>query len=214
ENLEADGFKHFDPREEAHLFKEGYDACAPPGDPGRCARQNFHFFHTYELFPVAGNSPIRAVIEDPTVGVQSREAESFRISNTNIAPRLSLSWDPGTNGRTKIFGTAGRYYGDTFLAVPLYEQPPDTFAFIYTVTPDLQCTNDPDGNGTRCVRIPTIESDQSALVFPATIRQVDRNLKTPYQDEYTLGFTRELFQETSISVTAIKRSFKDLFQDI
>jgi len=64
------------------------------------------------------------------------------------------------------------------------------------------------------VRVPTIDSDQSALVFPANIKQVDRNLKTPYQDEYTLGFTRELFQETSITVTAIKRSYKNLFQDV
>src|SRR5262249_11639982 len=177
ENLEADGFGHFDPREEARRFQDGYDRCAATGDPARCARQNFHFFHTYELFPVAGSSPIRAVIEDPTVGVQSRADETFRISNTNVAPRLSLSWDPGTNGKTKLFGSAGRYYGDTFLAVPLYEQPPDTFSFIYQVTPDLQCTNDPNGTGTRCVRIPTIGSDQSSLVFPANIRQVDRNLK-------------------------------------
>src|SRR5262245_1838277 len=131
ENLKAQGFKHFDPREEARNFQDSYDQCAPPGDPARCARQNFHFFHTYELFPVAGASPIRAVIEDPTVGVQSREVETFRISNTNIAPRLSLAWDPGTNGKMRLFVTAGRYYGDTFLAVPLYEQPPDTFGYSY-----------------------------------------------------------------------------------
>jgi hypothetical protein len=82
------------------------------------------------------------------------------------------------------------------------------------VTPEFQCTNDPRGTGTSCVRIPTIASDQSALVFPASIKQVDRDLKTPYQDEYTIGFSRELFQETSITVTAIKRSYKNLFQDI
>lgn len=214
ENLKADGYKHFEPRDEAHQFQLGFDACSPPGDPSRCARQNFHFFHTYELFPVAGASPIRAVIEDPSVGVQKRTPETFRISNTNVAPRLSLSWDPGTNGKTKVFGTAGRYYGDTFLRIPLYEQPPDTFGFQYTVIPDLRCSNDPNGTGTKCIHVPTIDSDQNSTVFPANIHQVDRNLKTPYQDEYTLGFTREVFQETSITVTAIKRSFKNQFQDI
>ena len=96
--------------------------------------------------------------------------------------------------------------------MPLYEQP-DTFGFTYTVTPDLRCMNDPNGTGTRCIRVPTIDSDQTAQVFPATIRQVDRNLKTPYDDEYTLG-SRELFQETSITVTAIKRNFKNQFQDV
>jgi hypothetical protein len=147
ENLKAEGFKHFDPREEAHAFQEGYDQCAPPGDPGRCARQNFHFFHTYESFPVSGASRSGPSSKTRPSGVQHREIETFRISNTNVAPRFSVSWDPGTNGKTKLFGSAGRFYGDTFLAIPLYEQPPDSFGFEYTVTPDLQCSNDPDGNG-------------------------------------------------------------------
>src|SRR5439155_14041568 len=117
-----------------------------PGNVGVCATSNFHWFHTYEFFPFSGNSPIRGLVNDPRLGIQRREPERFRIANTNVGPRLSLSWDPGTNGKMKLFGTAGRVYGDTFLAIPLYEQGPDSFQYQYFVDPVQTCV--PEGDGT------------------------------------------------------------------
>src|SRR5262249_33601450 len=38
---------------------------------------------------------------------------------------------------------------------------------------------------------------------------VDRNMKTPYQNEYSLAMEREIWQESSISVRYIHRDFKD-----
>ncbi len=163
-----------------------------------------------------GNYAFAAVNQDPNV--QPRTPEDFRISNTNLGPRFSVSWDPGTNGKIKLFGTAGRYYGETFLAIPLYEQPPDPFIFSYRVIADettTQCRPDQNGDGTpECITYPVIDSDANALVAPASIRQVDRNLRTAYQDEYTLGFSAEIFQETSITLTGIKRHFRDQLQDV
>jgi hypothetical protein len=43
---------------------------------------------------------------------------------------------------------------------------------------------------------------------------VARDLQTPYQDEWTFGFEREIFAETSISVDYINRKFRDQLQDI
>lgn len=218
ENMKAQGFEHFDPAEESRSFQQSYDQCVGNnGSPGNCARAYWRFFHRYESYPVIGNAQFKQILQDPRSFLQDRTVEKFRISNTNIAPRFSVSWDPGTNGKTKLFATAGRYYGETFLAIPAYEQPPDTFFFNYRVIADettTQCRPNPDGDGTTCSTRPEIERDQSARVSPASIRQVDRNLRTPYQDEYTLGFQREIFQETSITVTAIRRKFRDQFQDI
>lgn len=218
ENLKAEGFQHFDPATEANQFQEAYDACVGNnGNPSQCARANWHFFHRYEAYPVIGNAAFKEVLQDPNSHLIDRTPERISISNTNVAPRLNVSWDPGTNGKTKLFATAGRYYGETFLQIPLYEEPPDTFIFSYRVVADettLQCTNNRDGDGTTCVTRPEIERDANAKISPASIRQVDRNLRTPYDDEYTLGFQREVFQETSITVTAIRRHFRDQFQDV
>src|SRR5262249_22597783 len=45
-------------------------------------------------------------------------------------------------------------------------------------------------------------------------RIVDRNLRTPYQDEWRLGFEREIAPETAVAITYIHRSFRDQLQDI
>lgn len=219
ENLEAQGYEHFDPAAEYNQYLDAYNTCRAGGqNADRCARSSFHFFHTYDPFPAIGNSNIRNFVEDPTVGLQPRVVQDFRVSNTNIAPRFSVSWDPGTNGKMKLFGSAGRYFGETFLLIPLYEQPPDPFVFSYRVIADestQQCRPDSNGDGTpECVIYPTIDSDANANIAPASVRQVDRNLKTPYQDEFTIGFSAEVFQETSITITAIRRKFRNQFQDV
>ena len=182
ENMSADGFGHFDPAAEYAQFQKGYVECLAGGqNPDRCARANLHYFHKYERFPVTGTFPFRPNLEDQTVGLQPRIPEQFRTSNTNIGPRLSVSWDPGTNGKLKLFGTAGRYYGETFLLIPLYEQPPDPFTLAYRVIADestTQCRPDRNGDGTpECVTYPLIDSDQNSRVSPASIRQVDRDLR-------------------------------------
>jgi hypothetical protein len=47
-----------------------------------------------------------------------------------------------------------------------------------------------------------------------TVLTVDRDLKTPYQDEFTFKIERELWAETSVSLTYINRQFEDQIQDI
>ena len=57
-------------------------------------------------------------------------------------------------------------------------------------------------------------TDNSPGILPPATRRVDRNLKTPYSDELTLGFEREIFTETTLRVTWIRRWFEDQFQDV
>jgi hypothetical protein len=130
-----------------------------------------------------------------------RKAESFNISNNNFAPRFSVSWDPWNNAKTKIFGTWGRYYGETFLLPLLAEQGPDV------VLQDWDWLHDGNRDFRRVADRPTNTSAFS-------ISQVSRDLRTSFSDEWTLGFERELAAETALSVTYINRRFRDQFQDI
>lgn len=218
EILSADGFKPFDPSREDSQYQANYQRCAE-ADPmhiDRCARTGWFFFHTYELFPVIGASPIRPIIEDPNSGLAPRQPERFTISNVNLAPRASLSWDPGTQGKGKIFATAGRYYGEIFLAVPAFEQGPDSFLFTYPVDgEEVNCRPHPqDPHALICDHRSVVASDTRATVAAASIRQVDRNLRTPYQDEYTAGLSWEILRETSATLTGIRRSYRDQLQDV
>ena len=135
-----------------------------------------------------------------------RKSQDFQISNMNIAPRLSFSWDPWNKGKAKIFGSFGRYYDKLFLAVPLFEQRSVQYQAIYAV----------GGSGTseENARANTIIDDRPFYNSGVSLQMIDKNIKTPHSDEITLGFETEIATETSIRLMVTKREYNDQLQDI
>ncbi len=136
--------------------------------------------------------------------VQTRAPESFEISNSNLAPRLSLSWDPWADGKTMVFGSWGRYYDKLFLGTAVLEQGPDTVNRQYKWDYDGVDDDRLPDNG---IGVPVFQSPLSAF-------QIDRNLSTPYSDEWTAGFRRELAPEVLVSLRYVNRKYHDQLQDI
>ena len=129
---------------------------------------------------------------------RERSTRNFSIENTNISPRFSVSWDPWADGKTKTFGSYGRFYDRLFLDSVTGEIGPDSvnFSFVPDATSHL-----------------IIPGALSRATSSVTVAQIDRDLETPYTDEWTLGVERELAAEWSISVTYINRKGTDLLQD-
>jgi hypothetical protein len=118
------------------------------------------------------------------------------VQNTNVSPFLSVSWDPWSDGKTAIKVAAGRHYNNIPLVIPLQELEPVRSSVEYRVELDTRQTEIFGG------------------ISPnLTVRTVDPNLRTPYQDELTLSFERELWAETSLKLTYIDRKFRDQIQD-
>jgi outer membrane receptor protein involved in Fe transport len=128
-----------------------------------------------------------------------RETSNFAIVNNNLSPRLSLSWDPWADGKTKAFGTWGRFYDRLFLSTVAQEIGPDRVNYTFL----------PIDGQIRGGLNPTLSRSASTT----SITQTDRNLRTPYTDEITIGFEREIAPEWSASVTYIRRKGWDLLQD-
>ncbi|HEV8374706.1 MAG TPA: TonB-dependent receptor plug domain-containing protein, partial [Candidatus Polarisedimenticolia bacterium] len=133
-----------------------------------------------------------------------RRPEHFGITNSNLAPRLSLSWDPWADGKSKVFASWGRYYGKLFLATAVLEQGPDTVSRSYMF--------DEDGVDDRGLPDNRLGNVLSQSTLSAT--QVDRNLSTPYTDEWTAGIERELGPEMALSLRYIRRDFNKQLQDV
>jgi len=133
---------------------------------------------------------------------KKRRVSDIDMANNNLSPRFSVAWDPGGEGRTKLAMSAGRYYGALFLDVPVVELGPATTEVRLTAT-----------------RRPGYPYWQS-LTFAAglnpavSVTTVDRNLRTPYQDELTLSWERELWPETSLRLTYVRRRYQDQLQDV
>ncbi len=132
-----------------------------------------------------------------------RDPENFEITNVNLSPRFSASWDPWADGKTKLFSSWGRYYDRLFLAQVSGEIGPDTVN--YTFNPDATTfVFEPPSLST-----PLLSEPSSAF----SVNQVERDLRTPFTDVFTVGFERELAPEWSAKITYTQRLGWDLLQD-
>jgi len=132
-----------------------------------------------------------------------QEPESFRLTNNNLAPRLFISWDPWADSRTKLFLNWGRFYDKLFLDSVVREQGPDTIFRYYRRDPDGVNESGMPNNG-----FGTLVS-----AAPPSTALVDRSLRTPFADELTIGFERELAPEVALKITYVNRAFRDQLQD-
>jgi hypothetical protein len=127
---------------------------------------------------------------------EKRRGTGLDLQNTNVSPFVALAWDPWGNGKTAIKASAGRHYNNIPLVVPLQELEP--------IKTSVEYRSD----------LVTNRTTVSGMISPnITVRTVDRDLSTPYQDEYTFSLERELWPETSVRVTYINRKFRDQIQD-
>jgi hypothetical protein len=155
---------------------------------------------------------------DPTalaaLGVKIQQPQAIRITNNNLAPRLAISWDPWADGRTKLFATWGRYYDKLFLNSVIGEQGIERLARYYVYDRSgVNARYDADA-GMTFSGAPSNHIGRTLSQAPPSVTQVDRGLRTPFNDEFTVGFERELAPEVALSIRYIDRRFRDQLQDI
>jgi hypothetical protein len=211
EELRGLGWKAFDPAAEFADFLDRY--AANGHNTYLAASQAFTAYGSLEPLVVGMSAAtglpeayLSALISPGLTGSQDwprhRDAGEINIVNTNPAPRFALAWDPGGKGKSKIAFTAGRYYGTIFLAVPFVEVEPATFDLVI--------------GGRRYLGEAAWENVRvaSGINPSVSVRAVDHDLKTPYQDELTLSLERELGAETMGRMSFVSRRFEDQFQDV
>jgi hypothetical protein len=156
------------------------------------------------LFPELRDGGQIATDTLASLGVTAQAEEPFRLTNNNLAPRLSMAWDPFFDGRTKIFATWGRYYDKLFLSTIVGEEGPDTINRYYLL----------DSDGVTGQGIANRGMGSPISKAPPSATQIDRGLQTPWSDELTFGFERELAPELALSVTYVARQYRQQLQDI
>ena len=134
----------------------------------------------------------RASSPPPTVA-----AHTF-FTNTNVAPRLGLTYDVTGKGRTVLKAFYGRYYNnmaDGFSAVNPGGISIAEFNFI-------------DKNGNKKYDGPS-ELGSLRLRAGADSTPVDPNFKTPYTEEISGSFEAQLPGESSVRVTYVRKNVHD-----
>lgn len=148
-----------------------------------------------------------------SLGIRPQRAERFRLTNNNLSPRLSVSWDPAANGRTKLFATWGRYFDRLFLSTIVGEKGPDQLNRYYLFDGDgVRTTIGFFGQG--LTGTPNHYIGDLLSKSPPSTTQIDRQLRTPFSDEFTIGFERELAPDIAVSMIYINRRYRDQLQDV
>jgi len=136
------------------------------------------------------NAGVRAEFNQGSVPGQDKI-----FDNTAVAPRLGFAWDITQDGKTVLKGHYGRYY-EKFVATEFYYARPGAY------TP-LEFRNIyPSGY---------IEDLGQATADTVVL---DKDLKQPYLDQYTLGIDRELGGGITASFTYIHREKKDFIETV
>jgi hypothetical protein len=113
-----------------------------------------------------------------------------------LAPRLSLVYDLFGDGRSKLFGFAGRYYD------PIRNDMTNFAGNLSGPVTDEQI----NVNGTWVTfRTRGGPVTPDSVFGPAT--------KTPYTDEFMAGFSTTFGEDIGLSFTATKRKTRDIFED-
>lgn len=110
-------------------------------------------------------------------------------------PRLGFSWDVAGDSSTKVFGTAGRYSLPVAANVALRGASAAIFSyqdFFYDgVDPVTGAPKDlRPGTGLRFENVYYVNGETGHTPDPRSV--ADRNLKPYMQDEFTLGFQKEI----------------------
>jgi outer membrane receptor protein involved in Fe transport len=189
------------------------------GDLRQIAPSRLTQHHTGTVLAAEGLKTLfpGAVVPDPVTGepiidrellrqqgaATFQQEEPFRLTNNNLAPRLGVSWDPFGDSKTKVFANWSRFFDKLFLQAVTPEEGPDQILRYYSVDPDGVSGSGTPNNG---IGVAISKS-------PPTATQVDRGLQTPFTDELTVGFERELAPEVSFKMTYINRKFRQQLQD-
>jgi hypothetical protein len=126
----------------------------------------------------------------------SSEGEKIATFDWEFAPRLSAIWDINGDGSSKVWGFYGRYYD------PIRTNMTD---FAGNVTGPVREEQVYVGDRWLTFRTRGGVGGQDAYIAPTT--------KTPYTDEFMLGYSRTLNEEYAVELTYTERRTRNILED-
>lgn len=144
------------------------------------------------------------------VGLDNRPISELKLDN-NLAPRIGLVWDPANNGRTKVYGFAGRYYEAIPLDMNLRAINGEVYIFdrYYTRGP-ISGLSWVSPSGDPINKFAYTRYSHSSL---DSFTPLDEDLKAQYQDEWLIGGEYQFGTAWSGGVRFVTREVKRVIED-
>jgi outer membrane receptor for ferrienterochelin and colicin len=141
--------------------------------------------------------------------------QTYVKQDNQFGPRLGFSWDVSGDSSLKIFGNAGRYALPIAATVAVRGSSPSLYAQQYFrydgVDPDSGVPINPTETGDPRDDLTYLNNEFGVAKDPRTI--ASKNLEPQYQDEYILGFQKQLADNFSVGVRGIYRKLQRSIDD-
>jgi hypothetical protein len=199
------------------------DVFANPDDPSRPIYS--HFYWTTPTATLA-NAPVSALVASPehkvttlylqdrwsvrpnltvTAGVRWDRQEIIDAAGNkqidlkkDYAPRLGFIWDPSQQGKSKVYGSYGRYYEqipmDLVIRSFSFERQARIFNFSASSTAPDPMAGD-------------------SAIFGGFTEPADPNLRNQYINEALLGYEREVAPDVAVGIKGIYRDYGEVIED-
>ncbi|MCL1635323.1 TonB-dependent receptor [Luteimonas sp. SX5] len=136
--------------------------------------------------------------------------QTFIEADKQFGPRLGFAWDVNGDSSFKVFGNAGRYFipvaSNTNIRASAVEGITNQF---FTFTGIDPTTGEPIALGTQLG--PTQINGSTVAPDPRTV--ATRNLDPMYQDEFILGFQKQLSANWTVGLRGIMRKVRNGMDD-
>jgi carboxypeptidase family protein/TonB-dependent receptor-like protein len=121
----------------------------------------------------------------------------------DYAPRLGFIWDPSRDGRSKVYGSFGRFYEEIPMDLVIrsysYERQPHTYSYSPT-----DFTADPDAEA---------DLGKTSNIVGANIEPADPNLRGQYVREIIFGGERQIMPDFAVGAKYIYRNYGQVIED-
>jgi len=121
----------------------------------------------------------------------------------DYAPRLGFIWDPGNNGRSKVFASYGKYFEQIPMDLVIRSFAQERQARIFNYSP-TSLSPDP---------VAEADIDNSSVILGGFTEPADPNMKNQYINEFLAGYEREVLPDVAVGVKAIYRDYAQVIED-
>ncbi len=140
--------------------------------------------------------------------------EFYAKERHQLDPRLGVTWDVYGDSTLKVYANAGRYHLGLPTSVAVRGAGPSTFPTTYYSFTGIDPTSGiPTGISTGAPYSGLFYANGENGVPPDAKTVSAQNLKTYYQDEYILGFDKQLNSEWTVGAKAMYRKLRSLIDD-
>jgi len=150
-------------------------------------------------------------IRNETFDNRNAEGDTFVKIDDQWAPRLGASWDIAGDGRSKLFGSFGRYYLPVASNTNARLAGAELFYEEYYFTSGRVPVTDAPGTVGAIIGPRQVFSDGTVKDVRTIVNQ---EIDPMYQDEYIVGFQQQFSQNWAAGVRATYRDLKVALEDV